>query len=81
MKIILSHSSYLPTTGGNAPGRSQVLKDALPVVAEHHVEGAWHGIRPEEIMIAICWVKGEQLIYQITGKCILLMNQIENILL
>ena len=70
------------------PSRSQVLEHALSVVAEHPVEGAWHGIRPEEIMIesifsikSLCGVQGEQLIYQITGKCILLMNQIENILL
>ena len=70
------------------PSRSRVLEHALPVVAEHPVEGARHGIRPEEIMIesiisiqSLCGVQREQLIYQITGKCILLIIQIENMLL
>ena len=48
---LLLHWLSLHGSSPSIPGRCQVLEHALPVVAEHPVQGAGHRVCPKEVMV------------------------------
>ena len=48
---LLLHWLGLHGPPASVPSRSQVLEHALSVITKHPVQGAGHGVCPEEVMI------------------------------